>query len=119
MEPSHDEPDDKTLTDYLVNLGVHAWHTQKTYLGHLMAVERLLTKRVVARCLPRRCSISIYGTAVQGLQVALEKRDELRAIIGERAERWLFELCHGPTVLRCGGSRPAAPRFRDRLTAKR
>jgi hypothetical protein len=115
--------DDKRLTDYLVNLGVQAvGHTQKTYLGHLMAVQRLLEGAGYG---PDVCRAglfhSIYGTELfQGFKLPLENRDELRALIGERAERLAY--------LNCAMDRPFfdkvveegahPPRFRDRLTGE-
>ena len=115
--------DDKHLTEYLVNLGVHAvGHTQKTYLGHLLAVERLLDEAGCPRDVCRAGLFhSIYGTELfQGFKLPLEKREELRALIGERAERLAYLNCAMDRPFFDGVVQDGAspPRFRDRLTGE-
>jgi len=115
--------DDKRLTEYLLNLGVNAvGHTQKTYLGHLLAVERLLE---AAGCPRGVCHSglfhSIYGTELfQGFTLPLEKRDEIRELVGERAERLAYLNCamDRPFFDRVVQEGAAPARFRDRLTGE-
>jgi hypothetical protein len=86
----------KKLTDFLMTLGVEQVpHTQKTYLGHLVAVYRLMEG---AGCDAELCAAgmfhSIYGTQqFQGFKLPLEDRPKVRALIGERAERLAYLNC--------------------------
>ena len=86
----------KKLTDFLVTLGVEQVpHTRKTYLGHLIAVYRLMEG---AGCDGELCAAgmfhSIYGTQrFQGFKLPPESRPEVRALIGERAERLAYMNC--------------------------
>jgi hypothetical protein len=86
----------KKLTDFLVRLGIEQVpHTQKTYLGHLIAVYRLMEG---AGCDRELCAAgmfhSIYGTQrFQGFKLPPESRPEVRALIGERAERLAYVNC--------------------------
>jgi hypothetical protein len=86
----------KRLTDFLVGLGIEKiGHTQKTYLGHLIAVYRLMER---CGCTEELCRAgmfhSIYGTEkFQGFTLPVERRDEVRALIGERAERLAYLNC--------------------------
>lgn len=90
------DPVYKQMTDFLLELGIAEMsHTSKTYLGHLLAVYRLLNDQGcgVDTC---RAGIfhSIYGTEeFQRFQLALERRGEVRAIVGERAERLAYLNC--------------------------
>lgn len=54
----------KRLTDFLVDLGIEkVEHTQKTYLGHLIAVHRLMRDEGCDDVLCRAGMFhSIYGT---------------------------------------------------------
>jgi hypothetical protein len=86
----------KRLTDFLVGLGIEKiGHTQKTYLGHLIAVYRLMERHGCSQELCRAGMFhSIYGTEkFQGFTLPLEQRDEVRALIGERAERLAYLNC--------------------------
>src|SRR6516165_4722676 len=86
----------KDLTDFLVDLGIEKVpHTEKTYLAHLVAVYRLMESRGCTQELCRAGMFhSIYGTqAFQGFKLPLEKRDAVRALIGERAERLGYLNC--------------------------
>jgi len=79
----------KTLTDFLLVLGIdRVSHTQKTYLGHLVNVYRLMESNACTEELCRAGMFhSIYGTEkFQGFKLPLEKRGEVAALIGERAE---------------------------------
>src|SRR5438270_6577327 len=82
--------DFKRMTDFLVALGIESVpHTKKTYLGHLIAVYRLMEAH---GCSEDACRAgmfhSLYGTErFQGFKIPLERRSEVRALIGDRAER--------------------------------
>jgi hypothetical protein len=86
----------KRLTDFLVGLGVaQVAHTQKSYLAHLVALYRLMAER---GCSQELCQAgmfhSIYGTErFQGFKLPLDRRPEVRALIGERAERLAYLNC--------------------------
>jgi hypothetical protein len=115
--------DFKRLTSFLVGIGVEQVpHTHKSYLAHLIAVYRILQ---VQDCSEEVCRAgmfhSIYGTErFQGFTVPLERRGELRALLGERAERLAY--------LNCAMQRPSfdrvleqgAPPYRilDRITGE-
>jgi hypothetical protein len=80
----------KRLTDYLVNLGIEKVpHTQKNYLAHLVNVWRLMQSQGCDEELCRAGMFhSIYGTEkFQGFKISVDRRDELKQLIGERAER--------------------------------
>jgi hypothetical protein len=86
----------KRLTDFLVGLGVERIdHSKKTYLGHLIAVHRLMETEGCEEDLCRAGMFhSIYGTELfQGFKLPLDRRDEVRALIGERAERLAYLNC--------------------------
>jgi hypothetical protein len=86
----------KRLTDFLVGLGIEKiGHTQKTYLGHLIAVYRLMERSGCSEELCRAGMFhSIYGTEkFQGFTLPLERRVEVRGLIGERAERLAYLNC--------------------------
>src|SRR5262245_26376358 len=77
----------KRMTDFLVGMGVEqVAHTQKTYLGHLIAVHRLLEAEGSSQDVCRAGMFhSIYGTErFQGFTLPLGRRDEVRALIGDR-----------------------------------
>jgi len=86
----------KRLTDYLIAQGVEqVGHTGKSYLAHLIGVYKLMEAN---DCTEETCRAglfhSIYGTErFQGFKLPLESRDELRALIGERAERLAYLNC--------------------------
>jgi hypothetical protein len=88
--------DMKKLTDFLVGLGVEkVGHTGKTYLGHLINVYRLMEAQ---GCSAEVCGAgmfhSIYGTeAFQGFKLELDRRPEVRTLIGERGERLAYLNC--------------------------
>src|SRR5262249_14307823 len=80
----------------LVELGIEKiGHTNKTYLAHLVGVYRDME---AAGCAPEVCCAgmfhSIYGTELfQGFKLPLERRGDVRALIGERAERLAYLNC--------------------------
>ena len=88
--------DYKRLTDFLVGLGVEKIpHTQKNYLAHLISVYRLMAAQGCTEELCRAGMFhSIYGTQqFQGFTLPLGRRGEVRALIGERAERLAYLNC--------------------------
>lgn len=86
----------KQLTDFLVSLGSEkVAHTEKTYLGHLVNVYRLMEQE---GCTEELCQAgmfhSIYGTEkFQTFALPLERRDEVRKLIGVRAEMLGYLNC--------------------------
>src|SRR5437763_9565593 len=113
----------KRLTDYLVALGIEQVpHTKKTYLGHLVAVYHLMQTH---GCSEDACRAgmfhSLYGTErFQGFKLPLEKRSEIRELIGDRAERLAYLNC---AMDRASFDRALAQgtepfRFRDRLSGE-
>src|SRR5262249_59273689 len=86
----------KRLTDFLVGLGVEkVGHTGQSFLAHLIGVYRLMEARGCSEELCRAGMFhSIYGTErFQGFTLPLERRPEVRALIGERAERLAYLNC--------------------------
>ena len=86
----------KQLTDYLTGLGIEKVpHTQKSYLGHLINVYRLMESQGCTEELCRAGMFhSIYGTErFRGFTLPLERRPEVVALIGERAERLAYLNC--------------------------
>jgi hypothetical protein len=113
----------KLMTDFLVNLGVEdVAHTTKSYLAHLIGVYRYMKDHGCGEDACRAGMFhSIYGTELfQGYKLPLERRPEVRALIGERAERLAY--------LNCAMDRPFFDqvversekpyRLRDRLTGE-
>jgi hypothetical protein len=86
----------KRLTNFLVEMGVEQVpHTHKSYLAHLIAVYGLLESQGCPEDVCRAGMYhSIYGTEkFQGFTLPLERRDEVRALIGDRAERLAYLNC--------------------------
>ncbi len=86
----------KELTDFLVNLGVvDVPHTGKTYMAHVVAVHRLMEAQGCDEDLCRAGLFhSIYSTeSFKGFEWMLERRGDVRALIGERAERLAYLNC--------------------------
>src|SRR5688572_21929288 len=109
----------KELTDFLRGEGIEGvGHTGRTYLAHLAAVYRLLAEQGYPEDVCRAGLFhSIYGTEkFQGFTLPLERRPQIRALIGERAERLAYLNCalDRPSLDRAveGG----ALRVTDRLT---
>lgn len=86
----------KGLTDFLLAQGVEQiGHTGKSYLAHLIGVYKLMQTH---GCTEETCQAgmfhSIYGTELfQGFKLPLERRAEIRSLIGERAERLAYLNC--------------------------
>jgi hypothetical protein len=90
------QPDFKRLTDFLIDEGIgQIGHTGKSYLAHLIGVYRLMESRGCDAELCRAGMFhSIYGTErFQGFRLDLERRGEVRALIGDRAERLAYLNC--------------------------
>jgi hypothetical protein len=90
------DKDFKQLTNFLVAIGVEEVpHTHKSYLAHLIAVYRFLQAQ---GCPEEVCRAgmfhSIYGTErFRGFTLPLERRGEVRDLIGERPERLAYLNC--------------------------
>jgi hypothetical protein len=86
----------KQMTGFLLEIGIgDQGHTGKTYIGHLLAVYRLMEE---GSCGQDACRAglfhSVYGTEVfQGFKLPLERRAGVRALIGERAESLAYLNC--------------------------
>jgi hypothetical protein len=111
----------KRMTDFLLGLGIDKIdHTSKSYLAHLVGLYRDLQARGCPEDVCRAGMFhSIYGTELfQGFKLPLERRDDIRALIGERAERLAYLNCAmDRTSFDRTVARGAGPyRFRDRLT---
>ena len=90
------DKDFKRMTDFLVGMGVEQVpHTHKSYLAHLIAVFRTLESQGYPADVCRAGMFhSIYGTErFQGFTLPLERRDEVRDLIGDRAERLAYLNC--------------------------
>jgi hypothetical protein len=86
----------KQLTDFLIEQGIdRVEHTNKTYLAHLIGVYRDIESWGGSNELACAGMFhSIYGTELfQGFKLALERRAEVRGLIGERAERLGYLNC--------------------------
>lgn len=111
----------KQMTDFFHQVGAESVsHTGKTYLAHAIGVYNDLKRWGADEELCRAGLFhSIYGTErFQMFALPLDRRDELRELIGPRAERLAY--------LNCAMDRPAFDQltargeppylFRDRLT---
>jgi hypothetical protein len=111
----------KRLTEFLVNLGIEKVpHTEKTYLGHLINVYRLMENEGCTEELCRAGMFhSIYGTQqFQGFKLPLESREELRKLIGVRAEKLAYLNCamQRETFDEAALGNGETYRFTDRIT---
>lgn len=111
----------KRMTALLLEIGIGDQpHTGKTYIGHLLAVHRLMEDE---GCGTDACRAglfhSVYGTEMfQGFKLPVERRDEVRALIGERAERLAYLNCAMDRASFDASLDRAGPPYtlRDRLT---
>jgi hypothetical protein len=90
------DTDFKQMTGFLVEMGVdEVAHTHKSYLAHLVALFRNLDAAGYPQDVSRAGLFhSIYGTEkFQGFTLPLGRRDEVRELIGERAERLAYLNC--------------------------
>src|ERR1700749_4168819 len=88
--------DFKRMTNFLVGIGIEQIpHTEKSYLAHLIAVFRYLESQGCPEDVCRAGMFhSIYGTEkFQGFTLPLERRGEVRALIGEPAEYLAYLNC--------------------------
>jgi hypothetical protein len=86
----------KQMTDFLLGIGIEQVpHTRKSYLAHLIAVFRDLESLGCPQDVCRAGMFhSIYGTEkFQGFTLSLDRRDEVRALIGDRAEYLAYLNC--------------------------
>src|SRR5713226_10048161 len=86
----------KRFTDFLIAEGIdRVAHSEKTYLAHLIAVYKDMEALGCSEELCRAGMFhSIYGTErFQGFKLPLERRPDVRALIGERAERLAYLHC--------------------------
>lgn len=90
------EPKFKDLTDYIIALGAaDVGHTEKTYLAHAIGVYNDMK---AWNGTPELCRAalfhSIYGTqGFQGFTLPLDRQPELRALIGDYAEKLAYLNC--------------------------
>jgi hypothetical protein len=111
----------KQWTDFLVDQGIDkVEHSQKTYLGHLVNLFRLMEAE---GCSDEACRAgmfhSIYGTELfQGFKLPLESRGQIRELIGARAERIAYLNCamDRTSFDEAAGGDGDTYRFIDRLT---
>ena len=90
------DPKFKQMTDFLVAIGIdQVPHTHKSYLAHLIAVFRDLEAQGCPQDVCRAGMFhSIYGTEkFQGFTLPLERRGEVCALIGDRAEFLAYVNC--------------------------
>src|SRR5947209_4683761 len=88
------DPRFKQYTDFLLGLGVdQVAHTEKSYLAHVIGVYRDMEAEGCSEELCRAGMFhSIYGTELfQRFSLPLQRRPDVRALIGERAE-WIAYL---------------------------
>ena len=115
------DKDFKRMTDFLVGMGIEQVpHTQKSYLAHLVAVYRILESQGYAEDVCRAGMFhSIYGTEkFQGFTLPLERRGDVRALIGDRAEHLAYLNCamDRASFDRCLLQKVGPYRFTDRIT---
>lgn len=83
----------KVMTDYIIQVGADKVpHSGKTYLAHVIGVYRLMKEWGEDDEMCRAALFhSIYGTEVfQSFTLPVEKRDEVRNLIGDRAEKLAY-----------------------------
>jgi hypothetical protein len=117
------DKDFKRLTEFLIGIGVEEIpHTHKSYLAHLIAVHRMLESEGAPEDVCRAGMFhSIYGTErFQGFTLPLDRRDEVRALIGDRAERLAYLNCamDRASFDRVLDQASAPYRIKDRLTCE-
>src|SRR6185312_7855292 len=108
------DKDYKQLTDFLLGAGIEQVpHTGKSYLAHLIAVYRILESQGYSEDVCRAGMFhSIYGTEkFQGFTLPVDRRAEVRALIGDRAERLAY--------LNCAMDRASFDRAVEQATAPR
>ena len=114
----------KDLADFLVNLGIEkVAHTQKNYLGHLIAVYHDMKKAGCTEEVSRAGMFhSIYGTEkFQGFKLEVDQRDLVRGLIGDRAEMLAYLNCamDRTSFDEAVASNGETYEFRDRITGEK
>ncbi|MGH7174043.1 MAG: DUF6817 domain-containing protein [Gemmataceae bacterium] len=117
------QPSFKQLTEFLLELGTEqVSHTDKSYLAHAIGVYNDMKAR---GCTEELCRAglfhSIYGTELfQRFALPLERRPDVRALIGERAEHLAYLNCamDRTTFDHALHGKEGPYRFRDRLTGE-
>lgn len=87
----------KELTDYIISLGAaEVAHTEKTYLAHAIGVYNDMKAWNGSDDLCYAALFhSIYGTeGFQDFTLSLDRRPELRGLIGDYAEKLAFVNCY-------------------------
>lgn len=117
------DKDFKQLTNFLVAIGIDDIpHTQKSYLAHLIAVYRYLEAHGAGVDVCRAGMFhSIYGTEkFQGFTLPLDRRAQVRALIGDRAERLAYLNCamDRPSFDRAVEQTSGPRTFTDRITGE-
>jgi hypothetical protein len=115
------DTDFKRMTDFLVGMGIEEVpHTHKSYLAHLIAVHRILELHGCPEDVCRAGMFhSIYGTEkFQGFTLPLDRRAEVRSLIGDRAERLAYLNCamDRASFDRCLDRKVEPYRIIDRIT---
>ncbi len=90
------QPTFKELTNYIISLGAaDVAHTEKSYLAHAIGVYNDMKAWGGSDELCRTALFhSIYGTqGFQSFTLPLDRQPELRALIGDYAERIAFANC--------------------------
>ena len=90
------KPTFKEITEFFDREGAsRVSHTEKTYLAHAIGVYNDLKRWGFDEEIAQVGLFhSIYGTQIfQGFTLPLERRDDVRALIGERAERLAYLNC--------------------------
>lgn len=117
------QPTFKQLTDFFVSIGAESVaHTEKSYLAHAIGVYRDLQEWGADEQLCRAGMYhSIYGTEhFQRFKLPLERRGEVRELIGERGERIAYCNCvmDRATFDEAACRREPPYRFRDRISGE-
>jgi Domain of unknown function (DUF6817) len=113
----------KQLTDFFMAIGAdQVAHTETVYLAHAIGVYNDLRSWGCDEDVCRAGLFhSVYGTeGFQRFTLPLERRAEVRALVGERAERLAYWNCAMDRAsFDTAVERAASPyRFRDRLADK-
>jgi Domain of unknown function (DUF6817) len=116
-------PTFKQLTDFFMAVGADSVsHTEKTYLAHVIGVYQDLKSWGAEEELCRAAMFhSIYGTEkFQRFALPVARRDELRQLIGIRAERLAYINCamDRASFDRAAFQTQAPYRLADRLTGE-
>src|SRR5262245_63726325 len=117
------DTDYKRLTSFLADLGIDkVAHTKKNYLAHLIAVYHFMKNEGCTEELCRAGMFhSIYGTQqFQGFKLPVESRQQVRELIGDRAEKLAYLNCamKRETVDAIVGQKEEPYRFLDRITGE-